>query len=380
MIVRRAAASTLAGGAIGLIALLFDAAPLFVPAVAFVLLGLAAPVLVWVSARGASVERRIEQERVIEDDPLEAWLELRGGLLGLPGGDVSDPLLGRSVRVPRGRRASIRVLARFERRGRRQLPPPSLRVRDPLELAECRCPSSTPAQDVLVLPRTEPVRWATSGAAAAISAASRGRADLLAAVEVDGLRPYRPGTPASRIHWPALARGAGLLERRLRVDGEETALVVLDARGARAEEHLDAAVRAAASLTVGLARSGGCRLLLPGFRRALTIETDLVAWPVAHARLALIEDGPDVRAPSPAAIRGALGPLFYVTAQPFERLPAGLARDAAATSFAMIVVPASVAPPGRGRPRLAVSGCVGFVLGAGRRPGADPRTATEAVA
>ena len=87
-----------------------------------------------------------------------------------------------------------------------------------------------------------------------------------------------------------------------------------------------------------------------------------------------------MRAPSPAAIRGALGPLFYVTAQPFERLPAGLARDAAATSLAVIVVPASVAPPGRGRPRLTVSGCVGFVLGAGRRPGAEPETARKAVA
>ena len=29
----------------------------------------------------------------------------------------------------------------------------------------------------------------------------------------DLVRPYRVGTPASRIHWAALARGAGLLER-----------------------------------------------------------------------------------------------------------------------------------------------------------------------
>ena len=52
----------------------------------------------------------------------------------------------------------------------------------------------------------------------------------LAAVDIDGLRPYRPGTPASRIHWAALARGAGLLERRLRADGDTRPLVVLDAR------------------------------------------------------------------------------------------------------------------------------------------------------
>jgi uncharacterized protein (DUF58 family) len=260
------------------------------------------------------------------------------------------------------------MLARFERRGRHHLPPPSLTVRDPLELAECLCASSTPAQDLLVLPRTERVRWTGSGGAAATSAAARARADLLAAVEVDGLRPYRRGTPASRIHWPALARGAGLLERRLRVDGEETALVILDARGAQLEEHLDAAVRAAASLTLELARAGGCRLLLPGIRRALAVESNLVNWPVAHTRLALVEGGPDVRAPSPSAIRAALGPLFYVTAQRLDRLPATLSREAAAASFAVVVVPAPLAPQSRGRPNLAVSGCVGFVLGAGRRP------------
>jgi uncharacterized protein (DUF58 family) len=195
----------------------------------------------------------------------------------------------------------------------------------------------------------------------------------VAAVEIDGLRPYRRGTPASRIHWPALARGAGLLERRLRVDGEETSMVVLDARGSPEEDHLDAAVRAAASLTLELARAGGCRLLLPGLRRALAIESDLVSWPVAHARLALVEGGPDVRAPSPAAIRGALGPLFYVTAQPFERLPAELAREAAGTSLAVVVIPAALAPASRGRPSIAVSGCVGYVVGAGRRPVARSR-------
>ena len=55
----------------------------------------------------------------------------------------------------------------------------------------------------------------------------------MGATEVDGLRPYRQGTPASRIHWPALARGAGLLERRLRADTDSRPLVVVDARGVR---------------------------------------------------------------------------------------------------------------------------------------------------
>ena len=94
-----------------------------------------------------------------------------------------------------------------------------------------------------------------------------------AAVDMDGLRPYRVGTPASRIHWPAVARGHGLIERRLQADGDSRPLVVLDARlpGPDAQsELLDAAVRAAASLVLELARRGGCGLLLPGEQRPIS--------------------------------------------------------------------------------------------------------------
>src|SRR5439155_4932797 len=137
-----------------------------------------------------------------------------------------------------------------------------------------------PAQELLVLPRTEPVSWSTRERAARSEGPDRRPVDEPpASVDVDGLRPYRPGTPASRIHWAALARGAGLLERRLRSDGDTRPLVVLDARGSGPPEHLDAAVRAAASLTLELARRGGCRLLLPGERRAVAVEADLASWP-----------------------------------------------------------------------------------------------------
>ncbi|MBV9354535.1 MAG: DUF58 domain-containing protein [Chloroflexi bacterium] len=340
--------------------LIFDAAPLFVPGVAFALLGAVAPAWVWLAARGASIERSLEQDRVVEGEPLEATLVLRAGFLRLPGGEVSEPLAGEPVRAPGGRRTTIRVLARFERRGRRRLAAPALVVRDPLELARSRARSAGAPQDVLVLPATEPVHWARPGSDPADAAASSARADLLAAVEVDGLRPYRRGTPASRIHWPALARGAGLLERRLRVDGDTLPLVVLDARGAAAEEDLDAAVRAAASLTLELARGGGCRLLLPGARRALEVDPDLASWPVAHTKLALVEGGPEARAPSPAALRAALGSLFYVSADRLERLPLAQARESANATRAVLVVPAGLVDGAAARASFTVSGCVGF--------------------
>jgi len=80
-----------------------------------------------------------------------------------------------------------------------------------------------------------------------------------------------------------------MMERRLRAESDTRPLILLDPRGAAAEEDLDAAVRAAASLTVHLARAGGCALLLPGERRPVILEPTLGGWPHAHARLALIE-------------------------------------------------------------------------------------------
>ena len=361
----RAAAVAAAGVGLVLVGLLFDATPLFVPGLAFLLLGVGTPAWVWWLTRLAEVSRRLEQERVVEGDPLEAMIEVRGWL---PGGEVLDPLAGEPVSLPSSRRSAVRVLARFERRGVRRLEPPKLRLRDPLSLAECTRCSVGPPQDVLVLPRTEPVHWIGRGGEAVGAAAVRERAELLAAVEVDGLRPYRLGTPASRIHWPALARGAGLLERRLRVDGDQAPLIVLDARGSGPQEQLDAAVRAAASLTLELARAGGSRLLLPDERRAIAIEPDLTAWPSAHARLALVEGGPRARAPAFQAVRSALGLVLFVTARRIDRLDAVLGAEGWPGTAAVVVAPTALAP--RGRVSFSVAGCVGVSVRLGRRQSA----------
>jgi uncharacterized protein (DUF58 family) len=307
------------------------------------------------------VRRDLPTGRVVEGQPLEATLALRGGWLGLPTGEVRDPLTRERVRIPRGRRARIKVVARFERRGLRTLPPPALVVRDPVELTRTVVVSPQPEQELLVLPRTEPVRSVGRGGSRTIGLLGRS-SDILAAVELDGLREYRPGTPASRIHWPALARGAGLLERKLRVAGDTVPLVVVDGRGPKPlgvhADHLDAAVRAAASLTLELARVRGCRLLLPGERRAREISPDLLAWPSAHARLAVLEGGPDTRAPSPSAIRGALGPLFYVTAAPLERPPAAMRPGHGQP--VVLVMPAALASQNLGSPAFTVAGCAGL--------------------
>jgi len=369
--VRRAAAVVVAGLALILVALLFDAAPLFVPGVAIILLGVVAPVWVFMAARGATIERTLDSERVIEDEPIEATIEVKRGPWGLPGAAVLDPLAGEpvSIRSPMSivsgsSSASVRIVASFPRRGIRRIEPPTLVVSDALELARAVRESPSPAQELLVLPRTERVKWVPGAGEKWRRATGAAPLEPFGATEVDGLRPYRQGTPASRIHWPALARGAGLLERRLRADAETRPLVVVDARCDGPPEHLDAAVRAAASLVLELGTRTGCGLLLPGEFRPLEVEQDLIAWPVAHARLALVEGGPGTRAPGLApGARSAQ--VLYVAATPHARLPAGLA--GAGVRAAILVLPKALATQPRNEASFEVAGCLGFVVGAGRR-------------
>jgi uncharacterized protein (DUF58 family) len=152
------------------------------------------------------------------------------------------------------------------------------------------------------------------------------------------------------------------MERRLRVDADARPLVVLDARGAATRGDLDAAVRAAASLTLAFARAGGCAVLLPGQRRPATISQDLAGWPAAHVRLALVEAPPTPGAPEPPApaVAGAglrRGPVLYVSARRVDRLP-GTVR-ALARGPSALVVPGEL--PGRDA-MFAVAGCRGYAV------------------
>ncbi len=368
---KRAAAVAVAGLALILVALLFDAVPLFVPGVAITLLGIVAPVWVVLAAHGASIERTLDSQRVVEEEPIEATIEVKRGHWGLPGAAVFDPLVGESVSirtsvsvVSGGTSASVRIVASFPRRGMRRIDPPMLIVSDALELARIVRESPSPAQELLVLPRTERVKWVPGAGEKWRRATGAAPLEPFGATEVDGLRPYRQGTPASRIHWAALARGAGLLERRLRADTESRPLVVLDARCDGPLEYLDAAVRAAASLVLELGKRTGCGLLLPGDFRPFEVEPDLTAWPVAHTKLALVEGGPGTRAPGLA--RGARSSqVLYVSATPQAVLPPGLA--GAGARAAIVVVPRELATQPRSRVSFEVAGCVGFLVTGGRR-------------
>jgi uncharacterized protein (DUF58 family) len=347
-----------------LVAGTFDAEPLYVPAVAFIALAGVACLWVAVAARGVKVTRTLGARRVVEEEPLDVRVEVRVGRVPLPGGEVADELLPHAFDLPpgqRGRRVLMHV--RFGSRGKRELPPPTVVVRDPLGLAT-RAVAGTERDEVLVLPRVEPVR-SLSGGDGRDGPRRRGRPAMAAEVELDGVREHRPGTPASRIYWPALARGAGLMERRLRSEADATPLIVLDARAPEEPEDLDAAVRAVASLAVALARDGGgVGVLLPGDRRPTVLDESLGGWSHLHARLAMLPAGGRA---SLNSIATRVGPVLYVAARAPGRTPRALEHAPAAGR--VLVVPGSL--PGR-RPSFTVAGCTGYDLepSRARRPAA----------
>jgi len=385
LLATRAAVVAACGLVLCVVSLIFDAAPLFVPALGLLTLGLGTPAWVWLAAKGAATQRHLPTERVIEDEPVDATIEVRRGRLGLPGAEVVDPFTGSRFElsgelspVKGDRTTSVRVSSRFGRRGLHRLPAPALTVRDPLDLTCAEALSRVGSQQVLVLPRTEPVRWLASRHSRRLRLPDgHAGSEAMAAVDLDGLRPYREGTPASRIHWPAVARGAGLIERRLQADGDARPLVVLDARtptgaGRAGVELVDAAVRAAASLVLEFAGAGGCGLLLPGEQRPTMIDRELIAWPAAYARLAVVEGGAGSRAPvlGPMSLRG--GAMVYVAAAPLDRLGGVLGAPGGGPTVLVVPEADLVGGHPRGvrnavRPMLSVSGCQGFLLGAGRR-------------
>src|SRR3954471_18259418 len=305
-------------------AALFDAEPLYVPGLALLLAALGAVVWVLVGSTGTVVEREVAVRRAMEDEAVEVIVHARPGITVLPGTMLADPLLDEPLALrPASGVHRVRMEVRFARRGRRVLPPPALELADPLSLVRGHVPGSGEEDVLLVLPRIEPV-MAGDGTGEDGRVARRRATAGAAETELDGLRPHREGAPASRIFWPAFARGGELLERRMAPESDARPLIALDARGALREEDLDAAVRACASLAVHLARAGGGAVLLPAARRPTFLEPTLHGWAQLHVRLALLEAG---GAPGAGALAARRGPLIWVAARRADRAPRGLAHS-----------------------------------------------------
>jgi uncharacterized protein (DUF58 family) len=350
--IRLAAALVLAGA-------FFDSPSLYVPGLALALLAGAAWGWVELATRGVLVERLPWPTQLTEGESLRFAYHLRGGRLPLPGAELHDSALGRPAKLGSRPGERLELEVDFPRRGRVRLDPPRLRLADPLGMRSAEI-EGTGAGELLVLPRVEPIRWrrdgphGDAGGDAPEWGGAGGRLELRAPeFEIDGLRPYRPGTPASRIHWATVARRGELIERRVVSGGDTGPLVVLDAGGDPDAESLDRAVRATASLCLHLAQGPGCSLLLPGEARPLRVDPRLTGWPEAHARLALVEPG----GPPPAAQRIARrGLVIWVSAAGAPAHPLSAA--------AYLVSP----HPAPGVPvAFTVAGCSGQRAGARRR-------------
>lgn len=366
---RRARATALLAAAFGLAAALLDTEPLWVPAAALALLAGGCAIWIGLGARGVRVRRTLGAARVVEDEPVAILIDVSAGWIGLPPAKLSDALLPAPVALrPGAAGGRVQIQARFARRGRRVLAPPRVLLGDPLGLATREVSAHAAAGDdeILVLPRIEPV-VAVPGGGDAARIARRGRLAAGAEVELDGIRPLRDGTPASRIFWPAVARGADAQERVLATASSSRPLVVLDPRGAASEDVLDATVRAAASLARALASGGGCGVLLPGDRRPADLGDTLAGWAHLHARLALVAA---TAGPSLSCIAQRRGPVVFVSARLRGRMPAAL--GPAHGALRVLVVPGEI--PAR-HAAFSVAGCNGYVLaGPPARVGRAPQS------
>jgi uncharacterized protein (DUF58 family) len=363
----RPAATALLGVALCLAGATFDTPSLYVPGVALIVIAAGATAWVLLAASGAAIDRRPGPHTVVEGDPYPLRIEVRSGVLPPPGGELVEPLLGWPIPIAGRWSRRVRINVRFSRRGRRVLEPGRLVIRDPLRLFTREVVDGR-RDEVLVLPRIEPVTAPGGGGAGAGDHGGAGidpgvlgrRLDAsMAELEIDGLRPYREGAPASRIHWPSVARRGEMLERRLVAELDSAPLVVMDASAPANEESLDQAVRAAASLCVHLAHVGGCAVLLPGDRRPIEIGHDMGAWPGVHVRFALVEAGAP---PSAASLGPRGGALIWVTGADLLSAPRALERVPAG---ARIVVAPSALPGVRAL--FEVAGCTGCLVERARR-------------
>jgi uncharacterized protein (DUF58 family) len=343
--------------AVGLLlaALTFGTTPLYVPGLGLLIACAAARLWVWLAVRGAVLEQRPAPHAMVEgqEHPLDVRVRTA---VPIPAGVLTHPLAASPV--PAGQRPStqVRLGVRPLRRGWHLIDPVTLHIKDPLRLAAAELRASS-QQRVLVLPRIEPVAAAAKGLDGVLARRRMGagtpRGDGVGKrtvpSEMDGLRAYRPGSPASRIHWPILARSGELVERRLVGGADASPVVVLDAEDPDNSEALDRAVRAAASLCRHLAPAAGCLLVLPGERVPYRIDPALRLWPQAHARLAVVQEGgrpPDYRAVSRDA------QVFWVSAS--VRIPALPSGFAGRVAYVVTPYPVDV-----GEPAFTVAGCSG---------------------
>ena len=228
--------SALGCATLGLLLLLvagtFDAEPLYVTGSALLLLGAGAAAWIAAGAWGATVRRELDTRSVVEEQPLSMRIEANAGRMPLPPGWIDEPLLPEPVRFTAGRRrARVRVEVTFGRRGRRLL-------------AAARARPARPLRPRPAGRRGRRARRAARAPAHPAGAGDGGRGGRR--LRACARRPDRRRRDRDRRAAPAprgrarlahplagVARGAGLMERKLISEADSRPLVVLDPRAPR---------------------------------------------------------------------------------------------------------------------------------------------------
>jgi uncharacterized protein (DUF58 family) len=284
--VRRAGALLLVAAALVAAAGALASPALFALAVGMVVVTVAAGVSVLLASHRLTVTRSVLQPEAREDEAIGVRFQVQGlGRLPLPLRVEAQVDADDWVALDH-RGGTLKLVV--GRRGAWQLGPSRLRLRDTLGIFQRWVLAGQP-EPLLILPTPD-----LSVPVPSSSRAWTGDGDP----DPDGLQPYVPGTPIARIHWPALARGAGLQQRRLAPPPTGLPLVLVDTTGTGDPRAVDWAARAAAGMIVRLAQSGGCRVLLPGDQLATTVTDTRASWRGVHRRLALLGPGdPPARRP-----------------------------------------------------------------------------------
>lgn len=226
--------------------------------------------------RRVRVTRSLITPEVIEGHPVRVQVEVVG-LGRLPVGVERHCVCGKWHRLqPGGAVFSCPI----GRPGRHAFDSTGFRIRDDLGLLSRPIELLDPIE-VMVLP---------APLAAVLPEHSHHRAPA-GDPEPDGLREYVPGSPVSRIHWASLATGGPLQERSFVYEAEDLPLVIVDLAGEPTPEQLAWAARHTAGVLLGFARTGGCRVLLPGDRAPAMLMDGAAGWPPIHRRLAELAGG-----------------------------------------------------------------------------------------
>ncbi|MGI9018350.1 MAG: DUF58 domain-containing protein [Euzebya sp.] len=283
-----------------------------------------------------SARRQVATQRVVAGANLDALVELRNDArLPSPTLLISENLPGAMAAAGHtergearfvvgglgpGRVASARYTAIATTRGRYQLGPVKVRVRDPFGVAE-RTRRYTQTHDVLVYPRIEPLPAAPVRGAHMGSGSSDTRRVFSTGDDFYTMREYVNGDDLRRVHWPSTAHRQTLMVRQMEQPWQAHATVYLDARrvahGTGPTGTLEKAVSVAASMVYHLADAGyAMRLVTDGTAGRIGPQS----WESALDKLAILEPSENAGlAPSVAAARGGEGLFVGILGVPSGR-------------------------------------------------------------